>query len=52
MNLMRIVLKSEVPSRINGMALLSVGGGGENYFFIPAISSIIAVVIDFGLSIG
>jgi hypothetical protein len=51
MNLMRIVLKSEMPSRINGMALLSVGGG-ENYFFIPAISSIIAVVIDFGLSIG
>ncbi len=23
-----------------------------NYFFIPAVSSIIAVVIDFGLSIG
>jgi len=50
--MLSLFLKPEMPPRINGTALLSVGGGGEYYFFIPAISSIIAVVIDFGLSIG
>ncbi len=41
-----------LSTQINGTALPLVGGGGENYFFIPAASSSIAVVTDFGLSSG